>query len=176
LPAFKVQLMTSPYFGALVRSTAQPDVPVRQPSLCSRLADRLDFVCRHPLNHLIKAFSDGTRFHYSKDSSVPGIDAWKDTAGGRHWRLGRVELEVFEKHTPEARVVSALEHAGNRWCHGDAWEEMVALGIKDKVGAPARQLIYQCRWRDLDAWVVQRRAETVQRQGASEASSGLKVS
>jgi hypothetical protein len=165
LPAFKVQLMTSPYFGALVRSTAEPDAPVREPSLGSRLADQLDFVCRHALNHLIKAFSDGARVHYSKDSPVLSIDAWQDTVGGRHWRLGRVELEVLKKQASDARVATALEDAGNRWGHGDAWEEMVALGIKDKIGAPARQLIYQGRWRDLDAWVVQRRAETASRLG-----------
>jgi hypothetical protein len=76
-----------------------------------------------------------------------------------------MELEVFKKQTPEARVTCALEVAGNRWGWGDAWEEMVALGIKDQVGAPARQLIHQGRWRDLDAWVVQRRAETAQRRG-----------
>jgi hypothetical protein len=165
LPAFKVQLMTSPYFGALVRSTAEPDAPVRELSLGTRLADRIDRVCRHPLDRLIRTFADRAKVHHGKDSPVASFDAWKDTTGGRHWGVGRVELEVFKKQAPETRVVSALEHAGNRWGDGDAWEEMVALGIKDKVGAPARQLIYEGRWRDLDAWVVQRRAETAPHLG-----------
>jgi hypothetical protein len=74
---------------------------------------------------------------------------------------------MFKKRAPEVRVVAALDEAGNRWGWGEAWEEMVALGIKEKVGAPARELIYQGRWRDLDAWVVQRRIETAkQRRGA----------
>jgi hypothetical protein len=160
-----VQFMTSPYFGALVRSFAEPHAPVHEPFVGARLAGRLDFVCRQPLNRFIKTFAAGARVHYSKESPVLSFDAWKDTSGGQHWRLGRVELEVFNKQALEARVACALEHAGNRWGDGDAWEEMVTLGIKDKVGAPARQLIYQGRWRDLDAWVVQRRAETAPRLG-----------
>jgi hypothetical protein len=163
--------MTSSYFGTLVPSTAEADAPVHRLCLGERLAEKveplsLDFLCQHPLDRVVRTFAGGARVHYSKDLPLLSVGACKDTDGGRHWRLGRMELEVFKKQTPEARVTRALEVAGNRWGWGDAWEEMVALGIKDPIGAPARQLIHQGRWRDLDAWVVQRRAQTAHRRGA----------
>lgn len=35
------------------------------------------------------------------------------------------------------------------------WDEMVALGIKEEAGAPAREFIYQSRWAALETWVME---------------------
>jgi hypothetical protein len=157
--------MTTSCFAALVHSTAERTQPPKR-TFAARLSSSLDYYCQYPLDRFIKGFADGAMVHFRRDFPVLSADAWTDRVG-MHVRLGRIELEVFRKRTPEARVATALDDAQSRYDYGGGiWDEMVALGIKEKVGAPARELIYQGRWAALDAWVVQRRAMTAQGGGA----------